>query len=415
MHFSHPVVLLYMPGEKIINNRILKLLYKKWAKIPLTESEQSLLGEWVDSSPYGKVFMSELENPAWLQNELRDWKVDHKEDLWNKIARRANSHAAGLGPVADLPDVSSDAALPAVPRARFMKKAWFRYAALLLLIVGTAACLYLINRPRQELSSVSASEKPVILPGGNKATLTLADGSTILLDSAANGTLASQGSTKVIKLASGLLAYQADAGGSGAGYNTISTPKGGQYQINLPDGSRVWLNAASSIRFPTVFAMERNITVTGEVYVEIVKDRVRPFIVQAGTDRIEVLGTSLNVNAYSNEPATVTTLLEGSIKIGRTVLKPGEAYANGKKYKAEVERAIAWKNGLFNFEDATLEEIMRQLERWYDIEIDYEGNLPEVALMGKLTRDVPLNELLPALRKMGVHYRLEDRKLTILP
>lgn len=312
-----------------------------------------------------------------------------------------------------------------VHRVHFLKTSWFRYAAAALIIIATGAYLWFSgSEPRSPKESLVRSDKN-IAPGGNRATLTLSDGRTILLDSVSTGKLASEGGVAVMKLANGQIAYSPEGTGSNEVLmNTMRTPRGGQYQLTLPDGTRVWLNAASSITYPAMFAGdERKVQVEGEVYFEVQKNKEMPFIVQIKDGaEIDVLGTHFNVNAYSNEPAMRTTLLQGSVKVRMgtqsALLEPGQQVVVKETIQVQrqvsIEQVMAWKNGLFNFENATFEEIMRQLERWYDIEIVYEGKIPQIALMGKLTRDVSLNDLLPALRKMGVRYRLEARKLTIL-
>lgn len=369
-------------------------------------------------------------------DEEEEWRALLKLPEHQEKALEIFRQVYGMEPFADLSGEQSQVMLeqilmvkgayPPVHRIHFLKTAWFRYAAVLLLIAGTATFLYLNNRQQKEPSIQTAIGEPAILPGGNKAVLTLADGSTIVLDSAAIGSLAAQGTTQIMKSDAGSLVYQAGAVNGEVLYNTIRTPKGGQYQVVLPDGSGVWLNAASSIRFPASFTgNERNVEVQGEAYFEVLQDPKKPFSVMAGQTRINVLGTSFNVNAYTGEEALKTTLITGSVRINADrqskILLPGQQSHTGAGHpeitvkEADIEKVMAWKNGLFNFEDVTFEEIMRQLERWYDIEIIYKGEVPEIALTGKLTRDVTLNELLPALQKMGVHYTLEGRRLTILP
>jgi transmembrane sensor len=269
-----------------------------------------------------------------------------------------------------------------------------------------------------------------IAPGGDKAVLTLSDGSTILLDNAQNGNVAQQGNTKVIKLDNGQLAYSPSRSKMGLGgevlYNTIATPKGGQYQIVLPDGTRVWLNAASSIKFPTVFSgATRNVEMTGEVYLEIAKSAKQPFSVTTGKTTIQVLGTSFNINAYSDEEAEKTTLIEGKVKVlkgnSEAILLPGQqAQITQQKLSvvrdADIEKVMAWKNGLFNFNGAGVEEVMRQLSRWYDIEVVYEKDVPDIEFIGKMSKNVSLSGVLKGLEGAGVHFRIEKgRKLIIFP
>ena len=239
-----------------------------------------------------------------------------------------------------------------------------------------------------------------------------------------------QGNTQVIKRSNGQLAYQVSGSNkSPAGtttpveYNTMTTPRGGQYQLQLPDGTKVWLNAASSITYPTLFAGgERRVEVRGEAYFEVVKDPKMPFRVslpeqasKQGAQEIEVLGTHFNVNGYRDEPALTITLLEGAVKIDASVLKPGEAYSNGKVKKVNTEEAVAWKNGYFQFEQADIRTVLRQLARWYDVEVRYEGKIPERKFGGDIQRDSNLSDVLKGLELSQVHFRLEGRILTIIP
>jgi ferric-dicitrate binding protein FerR (iron transport regulator) len=314
-----------------------------------------------------------------------------------------------------------------VRRIPFLKAPWLRYAAVLLLIAGVAAYLYRINLSQKEIAHQASTEKPDILPGGNKALLTLSDGKTIVLDSAANGSLANQGNAQISKLSDGKIAYQSidPSMETKVLYNTLSTPKGGQYQLTLQDGTKVWLNAASSISYPTVFnGNSRNVRITGEVYVEVAQNKQQPFFLVANGVEVQVLGTSFNVNAYANEQNMQTTLVEGSVLVRQNEHKvrllPGQqaqvAITEGIRVAEhpDLEKVLAWKNGLFNFENADLPEVMRQLERWYDIEVVYEKGIPHKQFGGMMSKDIPLSGLLKVLKTTGVHFRIEGRKLIVL-
>lgn len=263
-------------------------------------------------------------------------------------------------------------------------------------------------------------------PGGNRATLTLADGSVILLDQAQNGVLAQQGASKVIKL-DGKLLYDPAVNITGQiVYNTISTPKGGQYQLELPDGSLVWLNATSSIRFPTAFIeKERRVEVKGEAYLEVAKKPNKPFVVAVNGSEIRVLGTHFNINAYGDEDDLRTTLLEGSIKFidGNTshTLRPGQQSQLTKARtvkvvsKVDVDEVVAWKNGLFSFDNAGIETIMRQLSRWYDVDVDYRGRIDDL-FIAEMHRNIKLSDVLKALELTGkVRFEIEGKKIIVMP
>ncbi|MEO6000379.1 MAG: FecR family protein [Chitinophagaceae bacterium] len=262
-------------------------------------------------------------------------------------------------------------------------------------------------------------------PGGNKAVLTLADGSTIVLDEARNGTLAQQGKTQVLKF-DGKLAYNnAKTGVEEILYNTIATPRGGQFQVVLPDGSHVWLNAASSLRFPTSFTgKERRVEITGEAYFEVTKNANLPFVVQLNTAEIKVLGTHFNIMAYNEENLLKTTLLEGSVQCtsgdNLAILKPGQQsqLMNSGHVKilnnVDLEEVVAWKNGMFHFEKMDIETLMRQISRWYDVEVVYQNHKSVDKFIADIPRNTNLSDALKALELTGkVRFDVEGKKVIV--
>ncbi len=264
-----------------------------------------------------------------------------------------------------------------------------------------------------------------VLPGGDKAILTLADGSTIVLDDAQNGALAQQGNTKVVKIG-GRLAYDpANTGSQDVVYNTITTPRGGQYQIELPDGSQVWLNAASSIHFPTAFVgKERRVEISGEAYFEVAQNKSMPFIVKVNSAEVQVLGTHFNVMAYSEESAVKTTLLEGSVRfvngMDNSILKPGQQSQLTKNGQlkvisgVDVDDVVAWKNGIFHFENADIGLVMRQLSRWYDVEVVYQNKPTDDPLYADIPRNTKLSDVLKALELAGgARFEIEGKKIIV--
>ncbi len=297
-----------------------------------------------------------------------------------------------------------------MPRRPWYKR-WRQMAAaaVLLLAVGTTIPFLINKKDAAGPTDLSRTAAADVLPGGNKATLTLHDGATIVLDEMGEDSLVKQDAIQVRKTADGQLVYTvADNPSSTAAvaYNTVTTPRGGQYQVVLPDGTRVWLNAASSIHFPTRFTQQqRSVSITGEVYFEVSHKPSRPFVVTAGETTVQVLGTHFNVMAYPDETVVKTTLAEGSVKIahnGRSaLLRPGEQIqVNERRFEVQpvdVEAELAWKNGLFNFKEEGIETVMRQVERWYDINVRYEGILPEKQFTGKVSRSVTLSELMEIL------------------
>ncbi|MGF7079559.1 FecR family protein [Mucilaginibacter sp. UYCu711] len=268
--------------------------------------------------------------------------------------------------------------------------------------------------------------KTNITPGSNKAILTLQDGSTIVLNDAKEGTLAQQGNANIVKMANGQLVYnKTDTEPEKVLFNTMTTPRGGQYKLTLPDGTDVWLNSASSITYPTAFVgNERNVSVTGEAYFEVAKDKTKPFHVKAGSQTIEVLGTHFNVMAYADEDVIKTTLLEGSVKVTGDkesgILKPGEQSAINKAGDlkvsvASIDEAMAWKNGYFKFNRVGIKYIMRQLSRWYDVDVVYDGRVKEDEFVGTIGRGENIVQALHLLELANVHFKIQDKKIIVLP
>jgi transmembrane sensor len=319
-----------------------------------------------------------------------------------------------------------------------VKKRWMRMAAAasILLILGAAA-YWLVRTRETNLPVTPVATIKDILPGGNKAVLILGDSSTIILDSAANGQLAQQGNANIIKQRDGQLIYKSRSiDHSPLAFNTLRTPRGGQYQLVLPDGSKVWLNAASSITYPTAFeGKERKITIDGEAYLEVAHDALKPFIVQANNTEVVVLGTHFNVHAYSDEPVIRTTLIQGKVKVRKSaidnrqsaedneqavVLKPGEQAVIVSHsrltidHSPDIEEVLAWKNGLFRFNNADIETVMKQVERWYDVDVVYEGPKPEGHFRGKVPRNVMASEMLKIIEASGVKCKIENKKIIIM-
>jgi ferric-dicitrate binding protein FerR (iron transport regulator) len=308
-----------------------------------------------------------------------------------------------------------------------MKK--YMIAACILVIAGTAIYFWnrVSNKKNIAKTTTTTNIKNDVQPGTEKAVLTLADGSQITLDSTANGTIAQQGNTVVLK-EDGLLAYNTDRDKpqNEILYNTLSTPKGGEYRsLVLSDGSKVWLNSLSSIHFPTSFVgNERKVEITGEVYFEVAKNPSRPFKVTVNGMTIEVLGTHFNVNAYNDEPIIRTTLFEGIVKVSKhgnnKLIKPGqEAQVNSEDENiqitsADTEQAIAWKEGFFVFKNNDIETIMRQLARWYDVDVVYQGKTIE-KFSGRVNRNTNLSEVLKAFEESNIHFKIHDKVITIMP
>ncbi len=254
----------------------------------------------------------------------------------------------------------------------------------------------------------------------------MADGSSIILDQAQNGNLATQGNTKILKM-NGMLSYNTSQNKTTKVlYNTISTPRGGQYQLIFTDGTKVWLNAASSLRFPTNFeGKERKVELSGEAYFEVAKNKAMPFKVKVNKMEVEVLGTHFNINSYEDESTIRTTLLEGSVRINQNkntgILKPGQQ-AQTDQFgaikiinDADLEEAIAWKEEKFQFGRADIHEVMRQVARWYDVNIEYKGTVSS-HFGGTISRNANLSQVLDMLHLTGkVKFEVKDRKIIVMP
>jgi transmembrane sensor len=298
-----------------------------------------------------------------------------------------------------------------------------RAAAVLLLLVASWLVIHYIHHQSSGLSHTTLAQIPDIPPGHQGAILTLSNGQKIILDSAGNGLVANEGDIKVIKKDGGI-SYSGKA--SEIVYNYISTARGRQWQLTLGDGSKVWLNAASSIRYPVTFTgATRQVEISGEAYFEIAKNPAKPFIVKTAGQEIRVLGTRFNVNSYSDEPDARITLLEGSVKITganqSVIIRPGEqarqAQTGGPTVISGVDlvETMAWKDGVFRFRDATIEPLMRQIARWYDVEINYQGQVKQ-HFIATIPMNATASEVFRALEMTGgVHFKIEGRKITVMP
>lgn len=314
-----------------------------------------------------------------------------------------------------------------------LNRSWMKAAVIVGALLLGSLSYFLIHRPNvlQPISKIQPQHD--VMPGGNKAILTLGDGTKIVLDSANNGAITKEGNVTVIKLDDGQLAYKPSTLNplkSSLSYNTITTPKGGQYQLVLSDGTKVWLNAESSLIFPAEFVKsERKVELTGEGYFEVANDKTRPFLVTVNDMSVKVLGTHFNVSAYTDEKSIKTTLLEGSVEMmnnGKFVmLKPGEQGRFQVESKAlqitrnvDLDETMAWKNNEFVFNETELKEAMRQLSRWYDIKIQYDEELAPVYLYGSISRNKGLAEVLKIMETSGLKFKIErvgsENKLTIM-
>lgn len=376
----------------------------------LTEDEMQELAAWLRQSPENRRLYETLTAPEHMEAGLQD------------IYEAAASKARVLEHLREAIAATPHGNMPRRAVRPLRRRLAYAAAAVLLLAVAYRLLLPVKKAPPRQAISAAAKD---IDPGRNGAILTLANGSTVLLDSAANGLIATQGGAQVT-LQNGQLAYRDDGGGETAvAYNTMTTPRGRQFQLQLPDGTKVWLNAASSLTYPTRFTgRERNVRITGEAYFEVAKNAQQPFRVQVAPETaIEVKGTHFNVNAYADEPEIRATLLEGAISIRRGAqqrqLQPGQQASlrdNDISIAAvDVEEAVAWKNGLFIFSNTDIRTVMRQLSRWYDITVVVEGPVTNRQLTGEVYRSYTLQQALSVLQAADLHFRISGRQLTVMP
>jgi len=411
----------------------LKTFLEKFDKGIYTEEEHNQFLDWLRTAPAHETA---------LVVETYGNITEARTDFLSADPALAARIAAGVE--------ASTAKLVSIHRFSFRRIA----AAAVIAALGLSAFFFFKRRPAKELAAAGTESlyKNDLLPGGNKATLTLANGATIVLDSSLDGRLAQQGNADVIKTGSGQLSYTALQGKPGEMvYNRLSTPRGGQYQLVLPDGSKVWLNAASSLRFPTSFTgAERRVELTGEAYFEIAHittnpgsqggARRVPFIVSILTPsgkeskrgEVEVLGTHFNINAYPDEEAIKTTLLEGSVRLtafspgnntpaGARPLVPGQQASfnatNELKITDDIntDEVIAWASNRFYFRSADIKTIMRQLARWYDVDVVYNKDV-----QGRFNAEIPRNtnasDILRALELTGkVKFGIDGKKIIVMP
>lgn len=402
-------------------------LIVKYLRETLTDAERQALEQWRSESEINQRKFEELTNESIVSERVNMFTRYDQEAGWRKVA-------AAVG--AETPVVSMK------PQAGYRRLYAIAAAIALLLAVGG---WYFFIHGSLPAPSATASTPEVkhgksvykndIQPGSNKARLTLADGSEIVLNDANEGLLSEQGGIAIRKTGNGKLEYQyvaASATGNAKGFNSLTTPAGGQFQVKLPDGSMVWLNAATVIRFPVAFSgNNREIELTGEAYFEVASQKVEghkvPFRVKVGNNTaVEVLGTHFNVSSYGDEGSVKTTLLEGAVKVTQnnksSILKPGQQAEVNKSGEIKVikeqdtDEAVAWKKGEFRFEKADIKEVMRQIARWYNVDVAFEGDMSNVHFSGSMSRNINVTKVLDMLQLTGeVRFVVEDRKITVMP
>jgi transmembrane sensor len=384
----------------------------------LTAEEHDELDEWVGENDENMRLFEEVTDEALSQRDIEFMAAADKQPVLSRLKAKLNF------------------ATPA-PRRRFFSRIWhYAVAAAVVLLLGTA--LFWLNRNRNNEttpSTLAVTEKPDVQPVYDQATLILADGRTVKLDEAQNGTLGTEGNTSITK-ENGKLSYIAANTGNVNQLqpNTLVT-RGGSYLLTLSDGSKAWLNSASSITYPAVFTgNERRVAISGEVYFEVASAKAKgpnfgkPFIVEVkGKDMaVEVLGTHFNINSYDDESVIKTTLLEGAVKVSAkgksSFLKPEQQAQVNSAGNIEtisgvdVMSVTAWKDGMFRFKDYNIKKVMKEIERWYDVDVEFAGNQSNVGYTGILPRNIPVSKILDVLVETGgVHFEIEGKRIKVLP
>ena len=357
----------------------------------------------------------------------KEWEDQENEELIFSLEMSENILKNILSEVGDVKSQTEET----VPRSLFKWPILYKSlsaAAAIIILLGIG--LYFRSsrtlNPGNQIPSVQIN--PDALPGVNKGILILGNGQKIILDSLSNGLIAKTENFEVKKTENGQLVYHAfdkNYKNSLSGdINTLITSRGGEYRITLPDGSKVWLNATSSLKFPGVFKGNiREVELNGEAYFEIAKNSAMPFRVKSNGAQIKVIGTHFNVKSYGNEKLMKTTLVEGSIKIiagnSSHLLKPGQQaiLTNGKMSvldNVDIEEQLAWKNGLFLFKDASIKDVMEQAALWYDLKVTFEGKIPDKYLTGKVSRSVNASEFMKLLNYAGVKFEITGKNIIII-
>ena len=388
------------------------VLMNRFFRGVITAEEEETLAIWIQESDNKMQAMEFLEE-AWTNFDTSE-KLEEAaaDEILSSIVTRSKAFEKK----------------PSI-LAYFGRGKWMRNAAAAAIFVSLAAgAWYFIDHEKEnKIVSTPKPKTDIAAPVINKATITLSDGSRIYLDKNISGQLASQDNVELIKTTEGKIAYRSH-GSAGAAeiYNTLTNPTGSNIiQATLSDGTTVWLNAGSTITYPVVFKNEqRTVKVNGEAYFDVARDASKPFVVSKGSMQVRVLGTRFNVNAYDEEPAIRVTLLDGAVAVKNQeeekLLRPGEqAIVSSKinvQQQTDLEAVMAWRNGKFLFEEAAdIKVIMRQIARWYDVEVMYEGNV-QVLIGGSISRNEPLLTVLKKLELTGtVHFKVEGKKIIVKP
>ncbi|MEI8075420.1 MAG: FecR family protein [Bacteroidota bacterium] len=388
------------------NYHIASLIAKNLqGELSLEESMQ--LEEWKKADSKNIALFETLNTESWQKEALQQLETYNKEEGWSELNQK----------IINTPKT--------VPAKKISIKTWLSVAAAACLILSIGIVWMQINRTVSGEKRNSFSKNPInIAPGSRKAILTQADGSEIVLNDSANHLLKPQEGLNV-QIHGGEIQYRSTATETELIYNKVSTPRGGEYKLVLEDGTIVWLNAASSLKYPTVFnGKERIVELTGEGYFEVAHNALKPFKVQlSGIGMVEAIGTKFNINAYQEEDNIKTTLLEGKVRINSTIqssfLTPGQQglfLSNGLiklNENVDMNEAFAWKNGQFIFKSLTINQIMRQISRWYNIDVSYKGNISTETFSGIVSRNSDLSGVLKVLEESGVKFKIDEKQILV--
>lgn len=387
----------------------LKELFKRFLEGNITSEERKeLMGMALEANLQDEL--KEVIKEAWQQTgDDEDIRDDKAGELMQKIFAGTPNHDYNV-----------------IPIRKSIRWGNIAAAAAIVIAIGAGVYYTVIHKSKKPTGVVKNPEQvdDIKSPQTNRATITMADGKTVYLDSAINGTLAVQDNMQLIRLEDGQIAYRGSA--KELIYNTLTNPRGSKViNMTLSDGSQVWLNSGSSVTYPVAFiGKERNVSITGEAYFEIAHDKSKPFNVSKGNLQVQVLGTRFNINTYEDESDARITLLQGSVKVKdgekEGMLEPGQQaqISSGIKIinEANVEQVMAWKNGFFVFDGSGIQDVMRQLARWYNLDVNYAGKIPVGKFKGEISKDLSLSQVLNGLTATRIHFTMESgNKITILP
>lgn len=393
----------------------------------ITSDQDVILKQWIDQSHNNRRIFEELSSPDYLVSKLQRLEEiqEGKRKRWLRVQEAINA--------------GEQEAKPVHKKVLWLRK-WQTYVAAASVVIIAVVSVYIWQGKKQEGTTVPAPTVAKVndaTPGQFKAKLTLSDNRVIILDSTTDKVLLQEAGIRVVNK-DGQLVYEQTGNSKEVRYNMLTTSRGQTYQTVLSDGTKVWLNSQSSIRYPMMFNGDvRTVETSGEVYFEVAPSIAmlangqkgkRSFVVNAPGMDIEVLGTHFNINSYAEEPAMKTTLLEGKVRVrsvatkAQVILAPGEQAQLNKQTQAiskakdvDVDEVVAWRFGMFQFNNADLKTVMRQLERWYDVEVQYSGEVPDREFIGTIPRSLNLSKVLTLLEKQNVHFKIDGKKIIVTP